>query len=237
MAHRNPPDILLIDVSMPEVDGLSVCARLLHPGRKSIEVVVVTGSRNPETIERCESLGAFYARKGPDFWSSMTSALSEIFPGMAEQISALELQSTGAAARKRPRVLVVDDDPEVETFLASRLDKYGVDTLHASDGVHGYRIACREKPSVIITDFFMPNGDAPYLLWRLRSTPATETIPVIVLSGRRLNEATEHNLTREIGGRPGAARIFRKSLDTRELFAALQKFCGFEKNRLPDVEA
>ncbi len=75
----------------------------------------------------------------------------------------------------------------------------------------------------------MPNGDAEYLLTRLRTTAATENIPVIVLSGRQLNEATLKNLRREIRGHPGAAQILRKSQDTYALFETLKKFCGFER--------
>jgi CheY-like chemotaxis protein len=75
----------------------------------------------------------------------------------------------------------------------------------------------------------MPNGDAQYLLTRLRTTAATANIPVIVLSGLRLNEVTEQCLKREICGHPGATQILKKSQDTYELFEALKKFCGFER--------
>jgi DNA-binding response OmpR family regulator len=132
-----------------------------------------------------------------------------------------------------PRVLVVDDDPAVENFLASRLNKFGIDTLYASDAVHAYRIACREHPSVIIADNFMPDGDAQYLLHRLRGSKATEDIPVIVISGRPIDEITELTLRREISGHLGAARVFKKSFDTDELFTALKKFCAFETRLAP----
>jgi CheY-like chemotaxis protein len=230
-ARQNHPDIMIVDVNMPEMDGLSVCVRLLDPGSKPVDVVVVTGSSDPETVERCESLGMFYGRKGPDFWKSIEAALTEIYPDMAGMIGEQEMQSTGAEVHERPRVLVVDDDPDIQRFFASRLAKFGVDTLYASDAVHGFRIACKEHPSVIITDNFMPDGDALYLLCRLRSTPATENIPVFVMSGRPLGEMTEQILKRDISGRPGATQIFKKSFDTDELFGALQKFCSFEKNR------
>ena len=228
-ARRSHPDIMIVDVNMPEMDGLSVCSRLLDPGSKPVEVVVVTGSSDPETAERCESLGLFYGRKGPEFWKNIEAALTEIYPNMAGRIGEQEMQSTGAEVHERPRVLVVDDDPAIQQFLASRLGKFGVDTLYASDAVHGFRIACKARPSVIITDNFMPNGDAQYLLYRLRSTPATENIPVFVMSGRPLDEMTVQILKRDICGRPGAAQIFKKSFDTDELFGALQKFCSFEK--------
>jgi CheY-like chemotaxis protein len=228
------PDIMIVDVNMPELDGISVCTRLLDPGSKPVEIVVVTGSADKETEERCESLGMFYGRKGPGFWKNIEAALAEIYPGMAGKIEQQGLLATnGASVHERPRVLVIDDDPAIHTFFASRLGKFGVDTLFASDAVHGFRIACRERPSVIVTDNYMPDGDAQYLLYRLRGTLATENIPVIVISGKPLDDLTAQSLRREIGGRPGAAHIFRKSFDTGELFGALQKFCSFDKGRLP----
>jgi CheY-like chemotaxis protein len=91
-------------------------------------------------------------------------------------------------------------------------------------------MACRDEPAVIVTDYFMPNGNAQYLLTRLRTTAATEKIPVIVLSGQKLNEVTEQSLRREICGHAGATEILRKSQDTHALFETLRKFCGFQKS-------
>src|SRR6202049_3177164 len=51
-ASRTKPDTLVIDVNMPEVNGLSVCAHLLDPDRAPVNVIGMTGSRNPETLER-----------------------------------------------------------------------------------------------------------------------------------------------------------------------------------------
>jgi CheY-like chemotaxis protein len=110
----------------------------------------------------------------------------------------------------------------------SRFDRCGVDTLFAADAAQGYLVACREEPAVIVSDYSMPDGDAQYLLTRLRTTPATRNIPFIVLSGRELTAANKQSLKREIGGQSGAAQIVRKSADTRELFGALEKFCGIE---------
>ncbi len=228
-ASRCKPDILLIDINMPEVDGLSVCAHLLDPSRKPLHVVVVTGSRDPEAIERCEGFGAFYAHKGPTFWAELENALVRIYPDLAADIKHCGSHATATRIKARPRVLLIDDDQDVRAFLASRLEKYGVDTLCASDATQGYRMACRDDPTVIVSDYFMPNGDAQYLLTRLRTTPATCNIPVIVVSGRHLGEVIKQGLRREICGHTGAAAIMRKSLDCQELFGILQKFCGFEQ--------
>lgn len=233
MAGRSPPDVLIVDVNMPEADGLSVCMRLLRPGRAPLEIIVVTGSTNPETLERCRSFGAYFACKGPAFWETISAALIEIFPKMSEAIaddakSPFPAQDMPAKVWSRPRVLIVDDDPDVEKFLCSRLAKFGVDTLYASDGTKGFRIACKEEPSAIISDYLMPNGDAIYLLGKLRNNPVTANIPFFVMSGQPLDKVTEQSLQREICGRPGAARILSKQFDTHELFAALQDYCAFD---------
>ena len=228
----SPPDIMVIDVNMPGADGLTVCARLQDPSRRSLNVVVVTGSREADTLERCEGFGACYVRKGPGFWNGLGAALTGLFPSMAERIKGLQEQPTGAELRERPRVLVIDDDVAIMKFLSTRLDKCGVELLFASDIAEGYRTACRETPSVIISDYFLPNGGIPYLLSRLRTTPATENIPVFVLTGRNLDQITQQSLMREVCGKPGVVHIFVKAFDTDELFAALQKLCAFDYNRI-----
>lgn len=227
-ARRSKPDMMIIDVNMPGADGLAVCSRLLGAGGNSVEVMVMTGSADTDTIRRCQSLGAFYGRKGPEFWSSINSALIQVFPGMADNIKEVERHSRGGEVHRRPRVLVIDDDPDIATFLSSRLAKSGVELLHAFNASQGYRMACRDEPSVIICDYLMPDGDPHYLLWRLRTTLATENIPVVLLSGQRLDESTRQTLMRDMSGRPGVAHFFTKSLESDDLFESLQQFCGFE---------
>jgi CheY-like chemotaxis protein len=226
MAGQNHPDVVILDINMPEVDGLSVSVRMLDAGRKPPELIVITASAYSDTIRRCESLGAFHVRKGQGLWSGVRAALINIFPDMAYRIVD-EKPGAREELRGHPRVLVVDADPQVGAFLTSRLRKCGVDTLLAHDALQGYRMACHEAPSVVMLDYPMANGDADYLLTRLRSTAATENVPVFVMSEGRLDDATESSLKREVCGRPVATRLLRKPLDVEVLFPALEKFCGF----------
>ena len=235
-ANRIKPDILVIDVNMPEVDGLSVCAHLLTPGRAPVNVIVITGSRDPDTLERCEGFGAYYARKGPDFWKNLEAALAEFHPAMAGKIQQSGMPEDGPAVRRRPRVLLVDDDSDVNRFLTSRLEKCGIEVVYAADAHQGFRIASRDEPAVIVTDHFMVDGDAQYFLTRLRTNKATANIPVIVLSGRKLNPVLVQSLQREICGHPGAVQVLTKSDDTFALFEALKKFCGFEARSILSAE-
>jgi CheY-like chemotaxis protein len=231
-ASRSKPDILIIDVNMPELDGLSVCAHLMAHDRAPSGVIVITGSRNPDTVNRCEGLGAHYARKGPNFWSDLEAALEAINPSLSGKVpQAGPAELAPAHIRRRPCVLLVDDDSDIHKLLGSRLQKCGIDIVFAADAYSAFRIASQSEPAVIVTDYFMPDGDGEYLLKLLRTEEATSTIPVIVLTGRQLSESVDQRLRREIRGHAGAAHVLRKSEDNAALFETLNQFCGFEPER------
>ncbi len=233
-ARHDHPDVLIVDVSLPALDGLSVCVSLLDPGRKPVEVIVMTGGGEVETAQRCDSLGTFFMRKGPDFWDNLKTALVEIYPDLVHKIEEFPA-AAGAEVHVRPRVLMVDDNPDFERFLTSRLAKCGIDTLYAPDATQALRIAAREKPSVI-TDNFMPDGGAQYLLYRLRAATATAAIPVFAVSAHTLNALDEQTRKREISGSPGTLQVFPKSFETDALFDALRKFCSFNTTQAPRAE-
>jgi len=226
-AGQHRPDILVIDVHMPEVDGLSVLAYLLDIAKKSLHVMVVTGHPGQEIVEKCEGFDACCIHKGHNFWNEFEARLIEIYPQRAVAIRQSGMRSVKIEVRKRPRVLLVDDDVSVKKLFFRRFEKLGADLLYANDGMRGFWMARREQPTVIVSDYCMPNGNAEYLLTRLRNVPETRSIPVIVQSGRRLNDLIKQRLRQEICGQPGATRILQKSFDAGELFEALQRLCGF----------
>jgi CheY-like chemotaxis protein len=107
-----------------------------------------------------------------------------------------------------------------------------IEALLAPDGRQGYQIAVRDKPSVIISDYFMPTADINFLMWRLRSTPSTERIPVFAMTGQNLDRIDAESLTRGPFGRRGVDRIFKKPLNIEELFVSIQKYCALATNKL-----
>jgi CheY-like chemotaxis protein len=226
-AGRHKPDILVIDVHMPEVDGLSVLSYLPDIVKTSLQVIVMTGHPGQEIVAKCEGFDASCIHKGHDFWRELEARLAAVFPLQAAAIEQSGKRSAEIEVKKRPRVLFVDDDICVKKFLFHEFKKLGAELLYAADATRGYWMARREEPTVIVADYCMPKGNAEYLLTRLRNTPETSSIPVIVQSGRRLNESIRQRLRQQICGEAGATRILQKSSDTRQLFEALQRLCGF----------
>ena len=81
--RRAKPNILVIDVNMPEMDGLSVCDHLQDADQAPANVILITGSKHPHTLERCGRTATYCARKGPNFWNDLNAALAEIEPRVA----------------------------------------------------------------------------------------------------------------------------------------------------------
>jgi CheY-like chemotaxis protein len=230
------PDILVIDVHMPEVDGLSVLSYPQDPAKNVAHVIVVTGSRGSDIAAKCDALGVPCIRKGADFWDEFEARLIALYPQWSFAIKESG-RTRRPALKQRPKILLVDDDICYKRLLFHKLEKLEADLLYSADGVRGFWMARREEPNVIISDYCMPCGDAEHLLSRLRSAPETQHIPVIIQTGRRLSAVTRRKLREEIGGQPGAMRILQKSADVRELVDALRRVCGFTSDPAGELAA
>jgi DNA-binding response OmpR family regulator len=81
------------------------------------------------------------------------------------------------------RILVVEDDPQISSFVADGLQKHGCEVETAADGLAGLRRAQEVSSDAIVTDLMMPDLDGLDLIMRLRG--AKISTPVIVLSAKR----------------------------------------------------
>ncbi len=117
---------------------------------------------------------------------------------------------------EKPKILIVDDDPDLRRGLNLRLRSQHYDTAYATDGFSAIAMAQKEKPDLIILDIGLPAGDGFVVLERLQQNAALSTIPVIVLSAR------DPQATRERTMRAGATAFFQKPADNAELLNAIR---------------
>ncbi|HEX3725912.1 MAG TPA: response regulator [Pirellulales bacterium] len=92
--------------------------------------------------------------------------------------------STEPPQRTQPRVLVIDDDPQISQAIKFRLETYGIEVVRAFDGMPGFWTALETRPDVIVCDLVMPDGEGNYLLSRFRSHTFTKDVPIIILTGQ-----------------------------------------------------
>jgi len=82
------------------------------------------------------------------------------------------------------KVLVVDDEIHIVHVVTIKLRNNGYDVVSASDGAEAYELACSEKPDIVVTDYQMPVMSGLELIEKLRATPQTADVPVIMLTAR-----------------------------------------------------
>jgi DNA-binding response OmpR family regulator len=80
-------------------------------------------------------------------------------------------------------VLIVDDEPDVVTFLSSLLEDSGFAVISARDGEEGFRKARSEHPDLISLDITMPQESGVRMYRDVVETAETANIPVIIVTG------------------------------------------------------
>jgi len=120
----------------------------------------------------------------------------------------------------RPRILLVDDDPDLLRALRLRLRANNYEVATASDGYAAIASAQKERPALIILDLGLPVGDGFVVLDRLQNSDALSGVPVIVLSARDPQNNEEKAL------KAGAAAFFQKPADNDELLNVIRVSLG-----------
>jgi DNA-binding response OmpR family regulator len=116
----------------------------------------------------------------------------------------------------KERVLVVDDDPDIVQFVRMNLELEGFEAETAENGRVALDMAKARPPDLVLLDVMMPEMDGLTVLRRLRSSPATANIPVIILTAKALAEDRVKGLDL------GADDYITKPFDLDELIARVK---------------
>ena len=113
-----------------------------------------------------------------------------------------------------PRILIVDDEPEIREELAEYLAGKGYRVVVAGDGREGLAKFRAEPCDLVITDMKMPGMAGDEVIRCLRGI--APGLPIVVLTG--------HYSTQDVAdaNRAGAAAVFNKPIKLRALYEALK---------------
>jgi DNA-binding response OmpR family regulator len=117
-------------------------------------------------------------------------------------------------------VLVADDDPDILSLVALRLERAGYQVLRAKDGEEAVQTALARTPDLALLDVMMPKLDGYQVTEELRANSSTMHMPVILLTAR----VQEADVARGIEA--GADDYVKKPFSTQELRARVQAVLG-----------
>jgi len=121
------------------------------------------------------------------------------------------------AAKRKPKVLVVDDSISIRKYVQRFLDRTGYDVEVAPDGMEALNIMGRMKFDAVITDLEMPVMHGYDLMAEMRKSPELMNIPVIVLTSRAGDKHRQKAIDM------GAQDYLVKPFEEQEMLGALKK--------------
>jgi signal transduction histidine kinase/DNA-binding response OmpR family regulator len=163
---EDPPAIVCLDIDLPgELDGWQVLAQLkADPSTAAIPIVVCTGGNGRG---KAATLGAADFLTKPFSAAQLRETMERVLP------------------RKQGLVLVVDDEVTVRRLVGDTLASQ-YELAEAADGVEALEAIAERRPDAVVLDLMMPRLDGFAVLERLQEDPELRTIPVVVLTARRL---------------------------------------------------
>jgi two-component system phosphate regulon response regulator PhoB len=137
------------------------------------------------------------------------------------------MKPTAQTANETPRVLVVEDEPDIAALIAYQLTREGLRVETAASGTEALTAVGREVPDLVVLDRMLPGVSGDEVLRTLRADPATSGVPVLVLTARREQEE------RIEGFELGADDYLTKPFSPRELVLRAQAILRRARDTTP----
>ena len=178
MLERLSPDVILMDLQMPGLDGFELTRRIkANPAQRHIRIVAVTAYAMKGDRERALAAGCD---------GYITKPLDPILlPGLVASHLGSSLEDRSSQERVEPqgRILVVEDNPTSRKLIRVALESEGYQVREAAEAREALSWLEGNRPSLILQDLVLPDLDGLQLVQRIRSLPNGRGVPILCLSG------------------------------------------------------
>lgn len=135
----------------------------------------------------------------------------------------IRFRNEGAPIRTQKMIMLIDDEPFFLALLREFLEERGYAVCTAASGEEGLARAPRENPDLILLDVLMPGLDGFEVCTQLKGDPATQPIPVVLLT------ASEDPKLHEKAVQAGAAAVIPKVAPRERLLHVMELLLPREK--------
>jgi phosphoribosyl 1,2-cyclic phosphodiesterase len=118
------------------------------------------------------------------------------------------------------KILLIDDNPAILTFMSKRLEAEAIQTLTASSGEDGLRLLKEHRPDVVVLDLMMPKMHGYTLIQEIRNDRNLDSVKIVVISAKTY--AADVERTKKLG----ADRYLSKPFDLQVFWATISELLG-----------
>src|SRR6266516_5513713 len=200
LAQAERPDLILMDMSLPVLDGWEATRRLkADPDTGGIPVIALTAHAMSGDRQKALSAGCDDYDTKPVEFARLLGKIEKLLDGKPVALQAVGVKLATEPLRSVPalapakeraksmgRVLVVDDTPANRDMLSRRLERHGFDVQSAEDGESALRLMSKADPpfDIVLLDVMMPGINGLDVLKAVRGRWDATELPVIMATAR-----------------------------------------------------
>jgi len=175
VAH--PPDIILLNLMMPEMNGWETLAVLKQQTETQTIPVIILSGLLPDAREAPHPDVSDWIVKPPE-------------PRILRQA----LERVLADRNQTIKVLIVEDDLELAQVLATMFSRHGIETFHAQTGRDAIHLSQRILPDLLVLDLALPEYNGFAVVDWLRQHNRLRQVPLVVYTAQDLDESDRQRL-------------------------------------------
>jgi CheY-like chemotaxis protein/HAMP domain-containing protein len=216
-------DCLILDLGLPDMDGLDVLEAIGKDHRRRLPIIVHTAKDLSAAEEaRLKKVAASVIVKGPDALARLLDdsalCLHRAVSGLPEDkqrlLAGLRQREPLLAGRK---VLIVDDDIRNIFSLASVLEQHQMEVLHAENGRDGMAILERTPDvDLVLMDVMMPDMDGYETMRSIRARDRFKTLPIVAITAKAMKGDREKCI------QAGASDYAAKPVDIDQILSVIR---------------
>ncbi len=220
MAKEQKPDLILMDIQLPGMDGLTA-TRIMKsdPELNGIPVIALTSFAMQGDEEKALETGCDCYISKPIDTKAFLKTINRFF-NKTESINESRKETVCNA-----KILIVDDEPINVKLLAAKLAREKFETFKAYGGKESLEKAVSVCPDLILLDIMMPDMNGYEVTRRIKSNPEISHIPIILLTALSGSEDKIKGLE------AGAEEFLTKPVNTVELLARINSMLQLKQYR------
>ena len=200
LARKYHPDLITMDIQMPDINGFDVTAVLKNDDdTKEIPVLILSVV---DDKEKAYKLGANDCLTKPFTKEKLIAKVNQLLIGTKKMI------------------LVVDDDKSLVKSIKYQLEHRGYSTLVAYDGKEALELVKSQRPDLILLDIIMPNMNGYEVIKALKAKPETSDISIVLMTGIDIDGGRNKALS------VGATDYITKGSGLNKLYETIDSIIG-----------
>jgi two-component system cell cycle response regulator len=207
VAGREKPDIIILDLTMPVMDGAEMLSKLKNnPELKTIPVIMLTAEAGRENVLRIAKLGVRDYLIKPFKEETLIDRVGRV----------IELRLRGGEAQLKRyddplQLFIVDDKPAIVEFIRAGLADTAWNVHSRPTPAAAMELSTGVMPDLILASLSLPDGGGFAFFQLLRSSPRLKSIPVFGLS---VKTAADEQIRAQ---QAGFAGIVTKPIDIEDV--------------------